>query len=249
MCSKKICYLCDNMNDFSHKRPNVAALLAGGRGSRLGAERPKQYLGLGGRLVIEHTVEAFERAAGVDEIVIVAAAEFCDELRRLAAARPWRKLRAVVAGGAERADSSRAAIAACGGRDVNLLLHDAARPLVPQRVISDVCRALLEHRAVCAALPAVDTVALTDGGVIRSIPPRQGVMHLQTPQAFRLADIARAYALAAADPAFRATDDCGVLLRYAPEVPLVCVPGSARNLKLTFADDLARLEQLLHTPE
>ena len=237
------------MADIVDKRPNVAVVLAGGRGSRLGAERPKQYLTLGGRMVIEHAVEAFGRAPGIDEIIIVAAGEYHDTLRRQARLRPWPKVKAVIAGGAERSDSSLAAIAACRGRAVNLLFHDAARPLVTQAVIARVCRALERHRAVCTVMPAVDTIATVAGGRIAAIPPRGQMAHVQTPQGFRLEDIERAYALAKADPDFRATDDCGVLLRYLPEAEVTCVEGDARNMKLTFADDLERLEAWLGKPE
>ena len=103
--------------------------------------------------------------------------------------------------------------------------------------------------AACAALPAVDTMAEIHNGCISRIPPRERMVHLQTPQGFRAETIARAYGMALADPDFRATDDCGVMTRYLPEEKIKYVEGSARAVKLTFASDTDRLEKLLLQPE
>jgi len=169
------------------------------------------------------------------------------------------KVSGVIAGGVARSDSTRVALAAIargvagvswvpGGddpADCGVLLHDAARPLVDQRIIADCVAALVSHDAAGVAVPASDTMVITDNGVMHSMPRRETLWRCQTPQCFRLPVIARAHELAAADPEFAPTDDCGVVLRYLPGVDVHIVPGSERNLKVTYPQDLAVAEALL----
>jgi 2-C-methyl-D-erythritol 4-phosphate cytidylyltransferase len=226
----------------------VAVVLGGGTGQRIGAALPKQLLRLGGRTLLEHCVAAFEQAPGVDEILVVMAGDYVEQARDLLAGSG--KLTGVIAGGAARADSTRvalAAVAAAGGdpADCGVLLHDAARPLVDQRIIADCVMALEVHEAAGVAVPASDTMVITDNGIMHSMPRRETLWRCQTPQCFRLPVIARAHELAAADPGFAPTDDCGVVLRYLPGVDVHIVPGSERNLKVTYPQDLAVAETLL----
>jgi 2-C-methyl-D-erythritol 4-phosphate cytidylyltransferase len=184
----------------------------------------------------------------VDEILVVMAGDYVEQARDLLAGSG--KLTGVIAGGAARADSTRvalAAVAAAGGdpADCGVLLHDAARPLVDQRIIADCVAALEVHEAAGVAVPASDTMVITGNGVMHSMPRRETLWRCQTPQCFRLPVIARAHELAAADPGFAPTDDCGVVLRYLPGVPVHIVPGSERNLQVTYPQDLAVAETLL----
>ena len=228
----------------------VAVVLGGGTGQRLGAALPKQLLTLGGRTLIEHCVAAFEQAPGVGEIVVVMAPGYTGQVRAMLAGGGYRKVSAVIDGGVTRPDSTRAALAAvarAGGDpgDCGVLLHDAARPLVDQRIIADCVAALDTHLAAGVAVPASDTIVVTDNGVMHSMPRREALLRCQTPQCFRLAVIARAHELAAADPDFAPTDDCGVVLRYLPDVAIRVVTGSERNLKITYPGDLVIAEALL----
>ena len=129
--------------------------------------------------------------------------------------------------------------------DCGVLLHDAARPLVDQRIIADCVAALGIHDAAGVAVPASDTMVVTENGVMHSMPRRETLLRCQTPQCFRLSVIARAHELAAADPGFSPTDDCGVVMRYLPGVPVHIVPGSERNIKVTYPHDLTVAEALL----
>ena len=229
----------------------VAVVLGGGIGQRVGAALPKQLLRLGGRTLVEHCVAAFEQAPGVDEILVVMAAGYVDQVRDMLAEGGFSKVTGVIAGGVARSDSTRVALAAIAGPgdgdrgDWGVLLHDAARPLVDQRIIADCVAALGEHEAAGVAVPASDTIVITDNGVMHTMPRRETLWRCQTPQCFRLPVIARAHELAAADPDFAPTDDCGVVLRYLPGVDVHIVPGSERNLKVTYPQDLAVAEALL----
>ena len=158
-------------------------------------------------------------------------------------------MRKLLPGGAERYLSTLAAICAYEGcSDVNLIFHDAARPAVSQRVIDEVVTAMEEHPAVAVAIPATDTVfeVTDDGRFITAIPARKRLRCAQTPQAFRIEVISEAYRKALKDKDFTSTDDCGVLLRYCPEVPIFIVPGDVSNMKLTYPEDTILLEKTVN---
>lgn len=235
----------------------VAVVLAGGSGSRLGASVPKQLLALGGATLLEHCVAAFDRAPGIDQVLVVVPAELVDQTR--AELSNVAKLAAVIAGGAARTDSTRAAIdwlnaglTPGGAADCNVLFHDAARPLIDQRTISACLTALGKWLAVGVVVPTADTIVEVADDKLQRVLPRDSLARCQTPQGFRLSVIASAYRLAAADPDFAAipaTDDCGVVLRYRPDVQVAAVTGSERNLKITYAADLAVAEALLRLGE
>ncbi|WP_026929843.1 IspD/TarI family cytidylyltransferase [Glycomyces tenuis] len=237
--------------------PTVAVVLAGGTGARMGAPVPKQLLEVGGKPVLQHTLEAFEAAPEVDRIVVVMAAGHHRAVAPIAEAAGAGKLAGVIAGGADRSASSRAAIDWARrllgpGEDCKLLLHDAARMLVSGRIIAEVAAALDRHDAVGVAVASSDTVieVRAEGGreFVASVPERAALRRVQTPQGFRLSVIEAAYAAAAADPAFKATDDCSVVLRYLPHVPVAVVAGEERNLKVTEPLDLVVAEALLEQP-
>ena len=230
----------------------VAVVLAGGSGQRFGSGLPKQLLPLIGRTLIEHSVAAFEEAPDVAAILVVMAAGHSRQVAELLKAGGYQKVMGVIEGGAGRPDSTWRAIAElCRTErppECDVLFHDAARPLVDQRIIADCVRALRTHEAVGVAVPTSDTIVIVDNDVMTSMPRRDRLRRCQTPQGFRLQVIRRAYELAQADPAFTdlaSTDDCGVVLRYLPEVTIAVVPGSERNMKITYPDDLRVAESLL----
>jgi 2-C-methyl-D-erythritol 4-phosphate cytidylyltransferase len=226
----------------------VAVVLAGGIGQRFGGERPKQMQVLAGRTLIEHSVAAFEQAPGVDAITIVMPAGLAGPARQQFTADGHPKVTTVIQGGATRTDSTRCAIAALGEDECNVLFHDAARPLLDQRIIADCVSALATDRAIGVAVPSSDTIVEVADGVVTGMPRRDTLARCQTPQGFRLSVIRRAYELADADPSFPlrpATDDCGVVLRYLPDVPVRLVAGSERNIKITYPGDLEVAETLL----
>jgi 2-C-methyl-D-erythritol 4-phosphate cytidylyltransferase len=227
----------------------VAVVLGGGVGQRLGAGIPKQLLTLGGQTLIERCVAAFDQAPGVDEVLVVMARGYTGQVEALLADGRYRKVTGVIEGGPTRPDSTRAALTAIAGtgpdNDCGVLLHDAARPLVDQQIIAACVASLQVHDAAGVAVPASDTMVITDNGVMQSMPSRERLLRCQTPQCFRLPVITRAHQLAAADPDFAPTDDCGVVLRYLPDVDVHIVPGSERNIKITYAQDLAVAEALL----
>ena len=244
----------------------VAVVLAGGSGQRFGAEVPKQLLELDGRTLLEHCVAAFDAAPGVDEVLVVMPPGRTADAKELLDGndgRGYAKLAGIIEGGTTRPGSTRAAItaitarrAAAGGNakedgdgasddDWGVLFHDAARPLVDQRIIADCVAALERADAVGVTVPTADTIVVVADGVMTQIPRRDSLLRCQTPQGFRLSVITRAHELALADPDYEPTDDCGVVLRYLPDVPVQVVQGNERNLKITYPRDLAIARALL----
>ena len=230
----------------------VGVILAAGSGSRTGLATPKQFLPLGGKTVLEHSVQTFHNHPGIDQVVIVTAPEFIDRVKGIVTANNWTKVSAVLAGGKERYDSSLAAVHHfTDNPDAVMLFHDAARPLVSEEIITDTLKAMEHYDAVDVGIPAVDTIVQCDaaGTEMQSIQDRNLLWRMQTPQGFRQKTIQEAYRIALQDPGFKATDDCGTVLRYLPEVKVGIVRGSERNIKLTYADDLSLLEFLLSRPQ
>ena len=189
---------------------NVAVILAGGIGARVGGSTPKQLLPLSdGHSVLEHAVNAFEQSLHIQEVCIVMHPDYIAHAEQMLLANAWQKVRHIIPGGKERWESSVNAIRQFIGEGVdirypisdtckttNLLLHDAARPFVSQEIIARVCEALKEHEAVTVAIPSTDTVYEMADGQVARIPQRSTIMRAQTPQAFRLPLIAEAYARA-----------------------------------------------------
>ncbi len=221
----------------------VAVILAGGTGSRIGGDVPKQFLTLNdGHSVIEHTVEAFEQHPDIDEICIVMHSGWIEQTQEIAARNGWKKVKHIIPGGAERYMSTLAAIECYLDRDeeFTILLHDAARPFVSSRIISDVVSAYKTHDAIAVGIPSTDTIWQVNpfNETIQRIPERSQMWRAQTPQAFRFSLLRDAYQRALQDPQFRATDDCGVVARYMPEVKIHIIHGEEANKKITFKEDM-----------
>ena len=232
---------------------NIAVVLAGGVGMRLGKPLPKQYLKIHGRMVFEYTVDAFEKAELIDEIALVCSPEFEGLMLESIEKNQWKKVKKVLFGGAERYFSTLAAVKAFDQdpEHTNLIFHDAVRPLVSQRIIRETVEALNRVTAVDVAAPVSDTILEFDpkSRKVLQIPDRSVWLKGQTPQAFRASVISKAFELGLKDPNFGTTDDCSVVKQYLPEVPVYVVLGSERNMKLTFPEDLPTIERFLQTPE
>lgn len=234
------------------KTLQVAILLAGGSGQRFGADRPKQFVRIGERTVLEHSLAAFEKSPHIDAILIVSHPQHLDEVRELLPSSQHPKLLTIVAGGAERQDSTLNALRALTQitdsplEQIRILIHDAVRPAVSQSIIERVCTALHTHQAANLVVPVTDTLLeINDNGTTAAMPSRARFRRVQTPQGFHAATLQHAYDVALTDPNFQATDDCGVVFRYLPEVEIVLVEGEQRNIKLTYPEDLHVLHHLL----
>jgi len=218
----------------------VAAIIAaGGRGVRFGADRPKQFLDIGGRSILELSVAALAASDRIQEIVVALPKDHFDagaKALRQAIGRPI----SVVAGGVRRQDSVANAFAKASKAVDIVLIHDAARPFVTRDVIDRAINGAERHGAAIAAIAARDTVkqagdASADGArLIRATIPRDSVFLAQTPQAFRRDILARALA---EGKDVDATDEAMLVERLG--MPVHVVEGDVRNVKITTPEDLA----------
>lgn len=241
---------------MSTSAPNVAVVLAGGVGARVGLDIPKQLLKIAGHTILEHTLKAIDAHPDVEQVVVMMAPGHLDAVREIVRSGGYEKVTHILEGAETRNGTTSRALEVVGPDDAKVLFHDAVRPLVSARIISDCFAALDRYDAVDVAIPSADTIVeVDDDNVIRDIPPRAHLRRGQTPQAFRAGTIRAAYVEADADPGFAATDDCSVVLRYLPDTPIWVVSGEERNMKVTepidvyIADKLFQLSSGYLAPE
>ena len=215
----------------------VALLVAAGRGARFGGDVPKQFLPLLGRPVLRHAAEALLREGGVDAILPVSAP---GEEARLAAMLEGLPALPPVAGGATRQASVRAGLEALAAEPpARVLVHDAARPVVPPVTLAALLAALETVPGAIPAQPVSDTLKRGAEGRIVETVPREGLFRAQTPQAFRYPELLAAHRAAQAE----ATDDAALL--EAAGLPVALVPGHDTNVKITWPEDIARVEAMM----
>ena len=231
------------------KTYNIAVILAGGTGSRIGGEVPKQFLPLAdGLSVLEHSIIAFEQSPDIDEIALVMHPDHLKRVMEICGANRWQKVTKIIPGGNERWESSYHAIMAYhdeyeDNEDICLWFHDAARPYVSQEIIHRVAEALQDQSAVTVAVPVTDTLykVESEARLVTEVPDRSIFMRAQTPQAFRYNVIKPAYfAAIESREHIDSTDDVGMLMRYAPGIPVFIVTGAEENKKITYLSDLPK---------
>jgi 2-C-methyl-D-erythritol 4-phosphate cytidylyltransferase len=224
---------------------NVAVLLAGGVGTRVGLDLPKQLIKVAGMPIMEHTLGILDAHPEVDEIVVMMAPGHLDAVHAMTRSGRYPKVTKILEGAGTRNDTTQAALAALGDEDCHVLLHDAVRPLLSHRIITDCFQALASYQAVDVAIPSADTIIeLADDNTIAEIPDRSRLRRGQTPQAFLASTLRAAYVEAAKDPDFKATDDCSVVLRYLPGVKIWVVAGDEQNMKVTEPIDVYLADKL-----
>ena len=224
-----------------------AILLAGGSGDRFGAEMPKQFVRLAGDQIILRSLRTVA-SAGVDRLVVVAHPEWVEETRAVIDGAALDLPTQVVAGGRTRNESTRNGLEALDADDDDVIVvHDAVRPLVPveviERAIEPVAAGLADSSDT--VIPSADTLVIVDGDDVIEIPDRSRYRRGQTPQVFRKAILAQAYAAAAEAGDMTATDDCSLVLRYVPGARILAVPGDEVNLKITTRIDLVLADRML----
>lgn len=223
----------------------VAVILAGGVGTRVGLGIPKQLIKIAGKAIVEHTLENVHASEHIDEIIVMMHPESISDLESLLGSERFPKLTRILPGGATRNDTTQLALAAIADDDTKVLFHDAVRPFIDEGIISACVAALADHEAVDTAIPSADTIIeVDDRGYISDIPARSRLRRGQTPQAFRAGTLRRAYERANTDPEFTATDDCGVVFTYLPDVPIFVVEGTAENMKVTEPIDIAIADKI-----
>ena len=208
---------------------------------------PKQMIKIAGKTILEHTVAAMNASPEIDEVIVMITPGWSEQTATLLGNR-YPKLSRILEGGATRNDTTSKVIDALSSDtegEVKVVLHDAVRPLLDERIIAECVAALDSYGAVDVVIPSSDTIVqVGPDETISSIPDRSTLRRGQTPQAFLLSVLRDAYVKAKDDPNFAATDDCGVVLKYSPEVPIKTVAGAEHNLKVTHPVDLFIADKL-----
>ena len=216
----------------------VVIILAGGTGERFNIQVPKQFTKLSGKMIIEHTINAFEKHPLVDEIYLIAHEKYFEALCTMYRGKSLSKVKKILIGGKTRQESSRIGIFACDANVKKVLIHDAVRPFISEVIITHVIQALDQYPAIDVAIPTADTIIqISDDNIINNVPQRDQLMRGQTPQGFQLPIIKEAHKLAEEEFYVNATDDCALILRYKLG-DIFVVGGSEYNIKITYPLDL-----------
>ena len=202
----------------------------------MGTEISKQFLPLGGKEILAHTVEKFEQALAVRDIILVTGADSLEDVQAMVQEYGWKKVISVVAGGKERQDSVYHGLKQLREDTEIVLIHDGVRPFVTEKIIEDSITVAMEMGGCVAGVPAKDTIKVCDGkNIAVATPDRSTLWQIQTPQTFRKELILQAYE-AAAQECVIGTDDASLAEHCG--YPVKVIMGSYRNIKITTKEDL-----------
>lgn len=229
-----------------------AAILAGGVGTRMqSAEKPKQFLEVGGKPIIIHTIEKFISIENFTKILVLTPEDWVDYTRDLIENYMGTDSGVLVLpGGSDRNETLMCALAYIEEHykvdaDTILVTHDAVRPFVTERIIRENMEAAGLYGACGTAIPATDTIVQSrDGKYMHSIPDRSCMYQQQTPQSFRVTLLKETYALLNEEERKSLTDACKILVLKG--VPVYMVMGDPCNIKITYPEDLLLSEVLVH---
>ena len=221
-----------------------AVILASGKGERMNCGFPKQFAEIKGKTIIERSIETFEKNEKTDEIIVVSEPSTIEKIKEIVQRNGYKKVTKIVPGGAVRAESSSIGVGEIPEDDAKVLIHDAARPLVSQRIIDDCITALDSCDAVNTAIKATDTIIEAENGMMRSTTERSRMMQVQTPQGFRVSTIKTAHEHAKKEGFAGATDDCGIVFRYKLS-DIRIVEGDRTNIKITYPEDILIAERFV----
>lgn len=212
---------------------NTAIIVAAGSGSRLASKTPKQFLELRGVELLSYSVNSFLSHPLIHDVLIVTSTDFLKHVRR-----QYPNCQ-VVPGGSTRQDSVFNGLEACNNKTTHVLVHDAARPLLPERVISE-CLGMLEtYDGVAPAVTPVDSMVEIEGDTFRNLN-RENLRIIQTPQCFRVNVLKSAHATGNVD-----TDELGLVKQSLPEAKLTLIEGAPETMKVTHPADLTLIDLYL----
>lgn len=222
---------------------NVAIILAGGTGVRMNSEKPKQLLEIAGKPVIIHTLLQFDRSDLISDIVVVCDKDHLNDIDEVIKEHEIGKIHKIVRGGMTRQGSSFEGIKNCPEGTGFVLIHDAVRPFVSQKMIKDTLEAAMETGAAGTVIDSPDTLVVKKDEFIIDIINRNDVKRIQTPQGFGYETIFNAHEEALKKGIGDSTDDCGIVLAMGGSVK--AVEGSVSNIKITYKSDLLLAEKLI----
>jgi len=229
------------MND---KFKTYAIILAGGVGSRVNSDIPKQFISIKNKPIIVWTLEKFNNNTKVDEIIVSSHSHFKNDIDKIVKVYNIDKVSRIINGGSTRQESAYNAITCQDfNKDDIILIHDAARPMVSERIIDESIENTIKYGAVGTYINAIDTISVGKDGYITSIPDRADLFYTQTPQSFKYSIIKNAHDKALAKKTPGNTDDVSLVLDE--NIPVKRIEGDPANIKITNAIDLKIAEVLI----
>lgn len=229
----------------------AAVILAGGVGKRMGADRPKQFLEIRGKPIIAHTIENFQRNSNVDAVVVVCVEDWIGRLEGIVAEYGLDKVEAIVPGGETSHDSTRNGMFFLRGRlgeGDYVIIHDAARPILPQAAIDEMMRVAKEHGNASLAIPCYETIIYTEDQLsgVKELD-RNSLMRVQTPQAYGYNDLLSLYDRAESEDRHDFIYADLLAIHYGRRVYFS--KGFANNIKVTKQEDIPLCESLMEFSE
>lgn len=219
------------------KKRITAIILAGGKGSRMGSKKPKQFLEIANKPIILYSLEIFDKCKDITDIVVVCYKAGINPLKSIIkkAGKINKKVK-IVPGGKTRQESSFNGLQACSKNTEYVLIHDSARPFIDEKMIKRVLKATINSGAVTTVTNIIDTVVEVKGNRVKNILNRDDIKRVQTPQGFDYKLILSAHRSALKKGFSDATDDCSLVKLYGMDY--MTVKGSEKNIKITTKNDL-----------
>ena len=227
------------------KNKTIAIILAGGFGSRMETQEPKQFLEINNVPIIVRTLLAFEESSLIDGMIIVSHCDYVERIDELIKNNNISKIMSITTGGKTRQESSFNGLKECPQDAEYVMIHDAARPFIDNRIIEDLLKATEEVGAATPAIEVEDTIITDKDSFIEGIVDRKRLKRVQTPQCFRYKTIVEAHDAAIEKGIIDATDDCSLVLGIGKKVKLT--EGSLLNIKITKPADLTQCESIIKT--
>lgn len=225
---------------------NTAIIVAAGSGTRFGGATPKQFLEIGGKPLLIHTIEKFENCPAIDEIILVISIDEIAGFFAILENFNFTKLDKIVAGGKTRAESVFNGLNAIKDKEAEIVaVHDGARPFVSVEEITATVEKAKQTGAACLVALVTDTIKeVADGAIVRTIE-RTKLRRALTPQAFRFEILQKAFA--DADLSETATDECFLVEKLGQKIAVI--EGRSKNIKITTREDWRLAEMLLQKGE
>ncbi len=213
---------------------NTAIIVAAGSGQRFSSDIPKQFVEIGGKPIILHSIERFADCENVSEIIVVLSSDEVDRFSERLNSNLVEKVAKIVAGGSTRAESVLAGLNAADPRTEIVAVHDGARPMITDDEIKRVIDAAAESGAACLTAPVTDTIKIVEDGWITHTVDRRMLRRAMTPQAFKYSILREAFE--GVDLTDQVTDECYLVEKLGYRI--ASVPGGTRNIKITHPEDL-----------
>ena len=227
---------------------STAVIVAAGKGRRMGTEISKQFLPLCGKEILAHTVEKFEKAACIRDIILVTGGDALQDVRQMAQEYGWKKIISVTEGGKERQDSVFLGLQQVPQDTEIVLIHDGVRPLINGKLISDNIESVKRNGSAITCVRVNETVLeVKEDGEIANIPKREDSRLARAPQSFWLSEILKVHEKALSENKIDFIDSCSMMKYYGYKLYLI--EGPSENIKITTPEDFYIMRALLDAKE